>query len=77
MATHNAEDGTGGLDGSIQFEMARPEVNTTFRPFLVSLIASKERRRWLSQHTPDPGSRPEPSRFSCVLDLPFDVVIQY
>ena len=26
MATHNVEDGTGGLDASIQFEQDRPEV---------------------------------------------------
>ena len=25
MATHNVEDGSGGLDGSIQYEMGRPE----------------------------------------------------
>ena len=27
MATHNATDGTGGLDGSIQFELLRDEVS--------------------------------------------------
>ena len=26
MATHDVEDGTGGLDASIQFEQDRPEV---------------------------------------------------
>ena len=28
MATHNKEDGTGGLDASIQFEQDRAEVGT-------------------------------------------------
>ena len=27
MATHNADDGTGGLDGSIVYELGRPEVS--------------------------------------------------
>jgi len=26
MATHNIEDGTGGMDASIRFELDRPEV---------------------------------------------------
>ena len=26
MATYNIEDGTGGLDASLQYEMGRPEV---------------------------------------------------
>ena len=27
MATHNVDDGTGGLDGSIVYELGRPEVS--------------------------------------------------
>ena len=32
MATHNIEDGTGGLDGSIQFEFDRPAVGLVLLP---------------------------------------------
>jgi hypothetical protein len=27
MATHNVDDGTGGMDGSIVYELGRPEVS--------------------------------------------------
>lgn len=31
MATHNIEDGTGGMDGSLVYELDRPEVRTMLR----------------------------------------------
>jgi hypothetical protein len=40
MATHNVQDGTGGLDASIRFpeEQARSEVSCPDCPFHLSLV---------------------------------------
>jgi len=51
MATHNADDGTGGLDGSIVYELGRPEVS----PFRACLACATQPILELrSRFQPDP-----------------------
>jgi len=47
VATHNITDGTGGLDGSIFFELNRAEVrHNVFDAFFLLLIGFPECWRW-------------------------------